>query len=87
MEPGEEISYRYILFEKNLILQTETVISRSPWMYSISLCKREATIKRKDASNNPGLLATGNLDVGGKFLLICEKKISLRVKNLTVTHS
>jgi hypothetical protein len=66
MDTEEQTSYRFVLYKTNLVLNTETVIFRSPWWTSISFCKREAEVKKKDVSNNTESLDADDLVCRGK---------------------
>jgi hypothetical protein len=48
----EACSFRFILYKKNLIFETEYVVCRSPWWTSISFCRQSAEIKILDLQDN-----------------------------------
>jgi hypothetical protein len=41
-----EIVYRFVIYRKHLLFETETVVCRGFWCPSISLSKQEAELKK-----------------------------------------
>ena len=42
-----DVSFRYVLYEKETFYQTEKVIERGFWTFSFSLCKQTAEVNIK----------------------------------------
>jgi hypothetical protein len=41
-----DISYRFVIYRKDLLFETESIVCRGYWCPSISLCKQEAEVKK-----------------------------------------
>jgi hypothetical protein len=54
-----EISYRFVVYRKHLLFETESVACRGFWCPSISLCKQEAEVKKLQLTETDIACLTG----------------------------